>query len=208
MELHIPGIIRKNAVDFAVKLRDISKSGLSCYTDRTLYEGTLLEIMIADRPYTAQVVRHFPPEDRNRKEIGVGLRFLDDILQSDIAQPLVGFIDSLPLYRDGKLWPNNHEQRRHPRKPLDEQVIARETCPKLIDNDFSLFHHGLTCHVDQYVPLFREIEITISCGSRDDNCKFSGIVVECGKVSDGDYCLEIFCPTCERDNFKALVSAN
>ncbi len=205
MELHIPGIIRKNASDFSMELRDISTSGLSCYTNQTVYEGTRFEILLADQRYEAEVIRQFPAENYDSKKIGLGLRFCSDNTEDNTLKEL---IESLPLSPDSNLWPQPHEQRRHPRKSIDGEVKVREVCPKLLNNDFSLFHHGLTCHVDQYVPLFREIEITIECSATENEYQFSGIVVECKKMNDGDYCLEIFCPTCERDNYKNLISAN
>ena len=205
MELHLPGIIRKNASAFSMRLRDISTSGLSCYTNKTIYEGTRFEFLLADQRYEAEVVRQFPVEDYDSKNIGIGLRFCCDNSEDNSLSEL---IDSLPSSPDSKLWPQPHEQRKHPRKHIDGEIQVKEVCPKLLDNNFSLFYHGLTCHVDQYIPLFREIEIVIECGSTENEYRFSGVVVECKKMDDGDYSLEIFCPTCERDNYKSLISSN
>lgn len=209
MELNKPDAIVKKAADFPVRLSDISESGIGIYTTRTMYDGMIFDVVLNGFTCRARVVRQFAGNGASRKEVGVGMQFCHDGFANNGdgkgADGLLQLVRALPKPESLSFWPDGHEQRRHPRKAFEGEAILRETCPQVINDDFCLFHHGLTCHVDQYVPMFREIEVTISCKERLGDCLFRGVVIRCEKIHDNNYCLEIFCPKPERDSYNIIT---
>jgi len=200
MDLTRPTLISKQEKSIPAKAKDISYSGIGCYTDRILYCGMKMNIKINNIIHTGKVMHVSQLETKTNPRYRVGMMFCDPSgSQTDIKQ----YVDFLST-------PNTEDinavsdKRRHTRKLFDQpiQIILNETCANISENDFRISKNGFTCYVDQYVPLFREIEVKIKSPSLKEN-SIEGIVVKCEKI-ENYYDLAIFCPQCNLDELTNL----
>ena len=201
MNLTIPTLISKEENNIPAKAKDISYSGLGCYTDRILYSGMRMNIRINNIVHTGKVV-HVSKLDSNANPLyRVGMMFCGPAnRQTDIKQ----YVDLLSTDPDRENNNIPNDNRRHQRKLFDQpiQITLNETCANISQSDFQISKNGFTCSVDQYVPLFREIEVKIKSKTLKEN-SIEGIVVKCERI-ENYYNLAIFCPQCNLDELTNL----
>ena len=201
MNLTRPTLISKTENSISARAKDISYSGIGCYTDRILYSGMKMNIRINNTVHTGQVVHVLQLESDSSPSYQIGMMFCDPFGKTkDIRE----YVDQLSENTKQENSKNINDQRRHVRKLFDQpiEIILKETCANISQNDFQISRNGFTCCVDQYVPLFREIEIKIKTPALEEN-SIAGVVVKCDKIEDY-YDLAVFCPQCNLDKLASL----
>ncbi|MCD6460247.1 hypothetical protein J7L67_06230 [bacterium] len=204
MNLTRPNLISKQGKSIPAEAKDISYSGIGCYTNKVLYCGMKMNITIDNNVHTGQVM-HVAKIDSLASKYHVGMAFCG---RKDSKQNIKQYVDKLSLntYRKPSADTVN-EKRRDTRKFFDQpiQISLSETSANIItENNFHISKNGFTCYVDQYVPLFREIEIKINSHQlKAQESSLEGIVVKCDKIEDY-YDLAVFCPLCNLEELTDL----
>jgi len=202
----IPEIIKRD-IRHVADLCDISYGGLGFITSRRFHPGMKVDVFIDDEQLFsgAEIVRV------TERETGpghlVGVEYYSDTQRLEYCHPLSLWIDGIPGDFDVEETLDMKERRKFVRKKIRKSITIRESHPKINLDEFHLLRNGLNCKINQYLPVFHEIEINLNTPDKKPTPSFSGVVVKCDKVDDHEYDLEVFFQDMERDKFnKYLLS--
>lgn len=202
MKIDHPIEISKQPSEYLVTLRDISTSGVSFYTNRMFYPGMKLDIRIDDGPAIdgSEVIRlqNNDDDDFSESDFILALQFDKDMSDKSGREAVAQWIEQFPLVTSYKEGHSKKERRKYPRREISFLARVKETSPKINSKNFALSQKGLHCVIDQYIPIFHEIEVNLGKGSQQAQNSFSGVVIRCEKNVSHEYDLDIFFPETER----------
>ncbi len=200
----VPEIIKEEK-HYVADLCDISYGGLCFSTNQRLYQGVRTDIFIDGIQLFAgaEIVRVDEQETGSGHTVGV--EYYYNTKRLEYYHPLSLWIDGIPDDFEDKETLDMKERRKFIRKKVRKSITIRESHPKINLDNFNLLHNGLNCKINQYLPVFHEIEINLNNKNKKPTPSFSGVVVKCDKVSDHEYDLEVFFQDIERDKFNKYL---